>query len=226
MNTYNPTYWLKNSDANDTAQHLTAMVPQVGEIVSVFLPDEQCPHEGEIAGFIWKPALSEINGWSEQPSEIGDSNIIVATVRKAQSGNRAGLPQFIQECVIAKSIEWQLDVHECTPFLLACAQSAAAAISQLGTTNAFLSSGESHWSGVADIQGYIYLCANWYEEHLEMLLKKEEGKLASYFQEWDYPGGVEIDIGRRLLSTAETAGAQKIIASAVALRDTTYPIVD
>lgn len=222
MKTYCPSYWTRSASVDYSAAQLllSDIAPRPGETVSVFLPDEQRPSDGEIVQLIWMPPFSEMNGWSEQPSEIKHSYMIIGTIRKTEIQTRTLQSPEIQKLIISRSIEWQFDIVERTPFIQACAQAASINPGEPSPASSILFLEAPHWSGVAVVQGYTYLCATLYESHIQLLLKQEAGTLVSYFQEHTYPGGFQIEVGRRSLPSTETLKYQEIVNKANALKDT------
>lgn len=76
---------------------LSEIVPEAGEVLPVFFDRDQYPSEGELAEFIWKPPMAEINGWDSHPSELMHSYLIVGSASKPKVSAIANQPAAMHD---------------------------------------------------------------------------------------------------------------------------------
>ncbi len=192
---------------------LSEIVADAGEVLPVFFDRDRHPSEGELAEFIWKPPMAEMNGWDSHPSELMHSYLVVGSVSKPKVSAIANQPAAMRDDLDKWAVEFQLNVFGRMAFLASCSRNNA----DLGPRSPcayFLAEEESRWAGLAKVDGYLYLKGNRYEEHIEMILEPVAGSLTSVFQRCDTPGRSEIEVGRRTLTPKETSLVMSILAAA------------
>lgn len=95
MNTYLPLFWATDLgiDYGAPTLYLRDLLPAVGQNTLAAFDWQAHLTPGETLQLIWCPPVSDLNGWSEQPSEIALSHLLRARVIRAlpSAANAHGL---------------------------------------------------------------------------------------------------------------------------------------
>jgi hypothetical protein len=82
MKIYCPMFWSLDQGIDYSAPiiQLADIVPRAGQTTFAYFDRHDTLHIGETLQLIWCPPVSDLNGWSEQPSEIAHSYLLQARV--------------------------------------------------------------------------------------------------------------------------------------------------
>jgi hypothetical protein len=226
LNIYAPIFWpnAPGIDHRAATLALDALLPAAGSTTLAFFDQQDALHVGDAIGVIWCPTVSDLNGWSEQPSEIAASYLLSATVvsagRAAQPSARD--PNFIHR----GKLEYDLQIHSrdrLIPALQATQpDSGAWRLQAIGTPNgSLLAWDEIVWAGQATVEGLIYLAATTgHETYLELLIEPDGEAFTGLFSLHMSPGGTDYGLGRRHFSSDELRAVRHALALAKPLHDT------
>ncbi|WP_146218981.1 hypothetical protein [Undibacterium pigrum] len=194
--------------------------------------------------------MTEMNGWSEQPSDILHSYIVTGQltfVRQVLQGDKDATPL---ERMVEKSLEYELLITDVQPFLKMCAavkmmqpelwQERYGSKTLSGMLQAQNNSetlfnhisdtewAQVRWAGTAKAGNYIYLIFNRYEIHYETLLQQEGDQLFVHYLSFATYHQSDRYITRKKLLIKENEGIKSLIARAVALKDSfgDYLLID
>ncbi|MDP1977695.1 hypothetical protein [Undibacterium sp.] len=247
-----PVLWGRPADVDCGVKQLklSEILPKTGQTINVYFSEDDSPVYKENPHVLWKPPLTEMNGWSEQPSDILHSHIVAGQLkflRQVLRGNEEATPL---ERMIEKSLEYELLVTDVQPFLKMCdavknmspelwqeryGSKTLSGILQVQNNRGALFDyvndtewAEVYWAGTANAGSYIYLIFQHYEVHYEALLQQEENQLFVHYFSLDMYCQTERYITRKKLSSKENEGIKSLMARAVALKDSfgDYLLID
>lgn len=227
---YLPTFWPNGPEIDHSAPTLTLddLLPDIGGTAFACFDKHDRPHAGDTVRLLWTPPVSDINGWSEQPSEIALSYLLTANVSSEATlvslsdGNRHPILQekyryalriLARERLLPALKNFPADANPWTLPVTATAQG----ITQLWD--------EVHWCGKATVEGLIYLAATTSEASMEMLLDKEDENLIGLFSMHFNPGGSNFCLGRQRLTSIEQNVMRRAIDRAQPLADSQAPYI-
>lgn len=178
---------------------------------------------------LWIPPVSDINGWSEQPSEIALSYLLTAKVISEATlmAPSERDPNFILrgKCRYTLNVlarERLLDVLK-TLTVEADSWSLPTVATDQGITQLW---DEVYWCGVASVEGLIYLVANTRNEgFMELLLSKEGEHLTGLFSLELNPSGIQCNLGKHRLTAMEQHSIQRAMHNAQPLLDSQAPYI-
>jgi len=226
VHTYFPTFWPNGPDVDHSAAmvHLHDLLPAVGTTTVAYFDRHDRVPVGETVRLIWTPPVSDLNGWSEQPSEIAMSYLLIANVL-----SDAGVPtrterdpRFLHE----GKQTYELEILSCERLLSALKASPADSgewrlQSIGGERGVHLAWDEVSWCGKASVEGLTYLTASTrHEAHLELLLELDGDEITGLFSLHIDPGGSFFDFGRQRLTAVEKRSVQQALDRADPLHDT------
>nr|WP_315448707.1 hypothetical protein [uncultured Pseudomonas sp.] len=218
MKIYWPMFWSQHRgiDYGAATLRLDEILPSVGERTFAFFDNNDLPADGETIHLVWCPPVSDLNDWSEQPSEIAQSYLLKANVvgaaqapastteasRRAHSGKR----------------EYELDVLSCERFLsvLQALPAHSNPWDLLGNAWAWE---RISWSGSAVVEGLTYLTATANEAFMELIVEEADEQIIGLFSLHIDPGGVFQDFGRKTLTGEERRLIKQALDTAQTLHD-------
>lgn len=247
-----PVLWGRPADVDYGAKQLklSDILPKAGQTIQVNFYEDDSPAYKEIPYVLWRPPLSEMNGWSDHPSDIFHSYIVTGQVqflRHVQRGKDEATPL---DKMIENSLEYELLITDVQPFLNICdlaktmptalwqehyVSKTLSGLLQAQSTQETLFDYIDHaqwenvgWVGMANIGNYIYLHFSRYEEHYEVLLQQEGKDLFVHYFSLDVYRGINRYITRKKLTAGENAGIKSLMARAIVLEDSfgDYLLVD
>ncbi|ERO60403.1 hypothetical protein [Pseudomonas piscis] len=223
LRTCSPLFWSPDLgiDYGAATLSLRDLLPQVGQGISAFFEPQDRLMVGETLQLIWHPPVSDINGWSEQPSELAHSHLLRARV----SGPQQSPAQPMHDLHRGRQ-RFALQVLACTPLLAALQaqplEQQAWSLPGIGRPQgACLSWDEAHGCGRADIVGLTCLsAANGNEGMMEMILEIIGDQVSGLLSVHLGPGGNTYEFGRRVLAGAELIAIRRALEHARPLQDT------
>jgi hypothetical protein len=226
MKTYCPMFWSQDQGIDYSAPilHLKDIVPSVGKRTFAFFDSHDRLDVGEILLLIWCPPVSDLNGWSEQPSEIAQSHLLKAKVVGAAQAPEQSAERLHN--VHHGKLKYPLDILSCERFLPALQavqeDSTSWYLQETGTANGnFLAWDELHWCGSAVVEGLTYLTASTSSEtYMELILKVADDEIIGLFSLHMNPGGDSYDFGRKRLTGEERRAVKHALNIAQPLHDT------
>ena len=226
MKTYCPMFWSLDQGIDYSAPilHLKDIVPSVGKRTFAFFDSHDRLDVGEILLLIWCPPVSDLNGWSEQPSEIAQSHLLKAKVVGAAQASEPSAERLHN--VHHGKLKHELDILSCERFLPALQalqeDSTSWHLQQVGTANGnFLAWDELHGCGSAVVEGLTYLTASTSSEtYMELILKVADDEIIGLFSLHMNPGGDSYDFGRKRLTGEERRAVKHALNIAQPLHDT------
>lgn|GEM_PF-1399638 len=247
-----PVLWGRPVDVDYGAEQLklSEILPKTGQTIKVYFSEDDSPAYKENPHVLWKPPVTEMNGWSEQPSDILHSYIVTGQLtflRQVPQGNKDATPL---ERMLEKSLEYELLITDVQPLLKMCdavkmmlpelwqerygSKTPSGLLQVLNNREALFEYvndtewTEVYWAGTAKAGNYIYLIFQHYEVHYEALLQKEENQLFVHYFSLDMYRQTERSIMRKKLATRENEGIKSLIARAVVLNDSfgDYLLID
>ncbi|MGF6207989.1 hypothetical protein [Pseudomonas frederiksbergensis] len=216
---YRPRFWSLDSGVDYSAPviHLNDIVPAVGQKTFAFFDRDDRLEAGATILLIWCPPVSDLNGWSEQPSEIAQSHFLKAHVVGAAHASPHSTPDSDRK--------YELEILSCERLLPALQASRGGSTSWnlqgIGSAQgSFLAWDELHWCGRAVVEGFTYLTANTSNEaHLELILEESGDELIGLFSVHIDPGGTFHEMGRKRLTGEERRVIQQALKLAHPLHD-------
>lgn len=231
MDIYFPTFWPNGPEIDHSAPTvaLDALLPEIGSTVFAYFDKHARPHAGDTVRAIWTPPVSDINGWSEQPSEIASSYLLTANVFSEATlvTPSDGEPHLIlqrkyRHALRILSRERLLPALKTFPVDANAWKLPATATAQ-GITQLW---DEAHWCGKATVEGLIYLTATTPgEDSMDVLLDEEDENLIGLFSMLLNPGGSDISLGRQPLTSIEQNVMRRAIDRAQPLADSQVPYI-
>lgn len=229
MNIYCPTFWPNGPRVDHRAATLAlqTLLPALGGTTSACFDHYDRPAAGETVQLLWTPPVSDINGWSEQPSEIALSYLLTAKVVSDATLEQSsdGDPNFILRGKYRYALkilarERLLSVIKKMP-----AEGKPWGLPLTATAQGFTQFwAEVHWCGKAAVEGLIYLAASTRNEaRLELLLDKEGEDLVGLFSMHLNPSGASFNLGRQRLTAVEQSAVRRAMAGAQLLVDSQAP---
>lgn len=225
MKTYCPTFWSRDSGVDYSASviRLNDILPTAGQNTFAYFDNNDCLRVGETILLIWCPPVSDLNGWSEQPSEIALSHLLKANV-VAEVQASAPSAAEIHPAHYGKR-KYELDIQSCERFLTALdtlqEDPTSWHLHTIGSAQGnFLNWDEVSWCGSAAIDGFTYLTANTSNEaYMELILKEVENEIIGLFSVHIDPGGTVYEFGRKRLTGQELWVIKQALNIAHPLRD-------
>ncbi|WP_017901852.1 hypothetical protein [Pseudomonas asplenii] len=226
MNTYFPMFWPNGPDVDHSAPtiHINDLLPAVGTTTVAYFEGYDRVLVGETVRLIWTPPVSDLNGWSEQPSEIAMSHLLIAKVLSdtgAPARTERDLPfmhagkQTYQLEILSR--ERLLTVLKASP--VDSGDWTLQGVS--GERGVHLAWDEVSWCGKATVEGFTFLTANTSAEAwLELLLELEGEEITGFFSLHVDPGGSVFGFGRKRLTAVEKQSIQRALDRAYLLHDT------
>lgn len=219
MKIYRPRFWSLDSGIDYSAPviHLNDIVPAVGKKTFAFFDRDDRLEAGATILLIWCPPVSDLNGWSEQPSEIAQSHLLKAHV--------IGVAQACAQPAPNGERKYELEILACERLLPALQalpeESTSWNLQGIGSEQGnFLAWDELHWCGRALVEGFTYLTANTSNEaHLELILEESGDELFGLFSVHIDPGGTFHEMGRKQLTGEERRVVERAIKLAHPLQD-------
>ncbi|MGC5703349.1 hypothetical protein J4P02_24430 [Pseudomonas sp. NFXW11] len=223
LRTLAPLFWSPDLgiDYGAPSLSLAQLLPKVGQPASAYFERQDYIQLGETLQLIWCPPLSDLNGWSEQPSEIAHSQLLQVQISAAQAMPEAplhGVHQGLQR--------YRFQVLSCTPLLVFLqAQPLAPEAWQLARVGDQHGHSRVNWDrargcGRAQVQGLTYLVASdGHEGYMEMLFEESEQQLVGLLSVYLSPSGNDYHLGRRVLEGDEQRAIRQALAHAEPLRD-------
>lgn len=223
MRTLAPLFWSPDLGIDYAAPSLSLdqLLPKVGQTASAYFERLNHIQPGETLQLIWCPPVSDLNGWSEQPSEIAQSHLL-----RVRIDGPAPMPPAPLLDIHQGQQRYRFQVLSCTP-LLAFLQAqpldpAAWQLARIGDEhgNTRLNWDAPRWCARAQVQGLTYLVAgDGHEGHMQMLLDVGEQQWVGLLSVYLSPGGNDYDLGRRVLEGAELRSIRQALAKARPLSD-------
>ncbi|AUY32789.1 hypothetical protein EON09_09415 [Pseudomonas soli] len=223
MQTYWPLFWPNSSKVDHSAPQvrLDALLPVVGTVTLAYFERHERIQIDETVRLIWCPSVSDLNGWSEQPSEIAFSHVLQArvvaldaapesTINAAHFGLRGHMLEV-------------LSLERLLPALRGWANGTGAwSLPQAAAGDGSLQLwAELNWCGRAEVAGYIYLVGNTRaESHLELILERDGDNLVGLFHVQRNPAGTFFDFGATYSTELERCLLERVLNSAQPLCDT------
>lgn len=238
-----PVLWGRPANVDYGAEQLklSDILPKIGQTINVYFSEDDSPVYKESPHVLWKPPLTEMNGWSDHPSDILHSYVVTGQVkflRQVPRGNDDATPL---ERMIEKSLEYELLVTDVQPLLKMCdmvktmsselwqeryGSKTLSDLLQARNNNETLFGyaddsdwDDVRWVGMASIGDYIYLNFSCYEAYYDLLLQQEGKQLFVHYFSADICGLIERYIAYKKLPSSENAGLKSLMARAVALKD-------
>ncbi len=232
MKVFKPILWdaACGVDYGADSIELARIVPRVGECRWVYLDKYDHLEDGQAISCIWSPPISDVNGWSEQPSEIALSYVVTGT---AHLKSRETVSQHIQNSeyfqhIASTSLPLEIDVQSARPLidmLALAAPDGTFSLPMLGTLTGdtvplWL---DSKNINAAKVAGYIYLTTQNHETRLEALVRiTDEQVVLAYHHYWP-PCESECVILNNHLGGDERALFEHLISIAEPINDSSRP---
>ncbi|BBB64815.1 hypothetical protein UNDYM_0562 [Undibacterium sp. YM2] len=247
-----PVLWGRPADVDYGAAQLklSDILPKTGQTTNVYFSEDDSPVYKESPHVLWTPPLTEINCWSDHPSDILHSYIVtgqVKFIRQIPQDNEDATPL---ERMIEKKLEYELLITDVQPLLKLCdmVKTMSAELWQEhygsktlsgllqarndnGTLFGYADDSDwdaVRWIGMANIGDYIYLNFSCHEAHYDLLLQQEGKQLFVHYFSADICGLIERYIAYKKLPSSENTGLKSLMARAVALKDSfgDYLLID
>ncbi|MFS2069678.1 hypothetical protein ACEN9D_13020 [Pseudomonas sp. CT11-2] len=224
MKTYCPLFWSEDLGVDYSAPviNLKDILPTVGKNTFAFFDNTDSLLPGDTILLIWFPPASNLNGWSDQPSEIALSHLLNANVVGAAQASEppveATHPHYGKR-------KYELDILSSERFLtvLQALQEDATSwhLSTIGSAQGpFLAWDEVSWCGSAVVEGFTYLTASTpHEVHMELIVEMANEEIIGLFSVHIDPGGTFYEFGRRRLTWSELRAIKQALNIARPLHD-------
>lgn len=216
MKIYCPMFWSLDQGIDYSAPtiHLADIVPRAGQTACAYFDRSDTLHIGETLQLIWCPPVSDLNGWSEQPSEIAHSYLLQARV--------VGAVQFS-----SSSMHLSMGKQRFELAVLSCEKLLSALRALPEDSGAWhLQHNALAWeelteSGIAVIDGLTYLNASAaHEVFMELILEVTQEQIVGFFSLHSDPGGMYQEIGRTRFTGDELRIVRHALDRARVLHDT------
>ncbi|MBK5529182.1 hypothetical protein JFT91_13585 [Pseudomonas sp. TH08] len=218
MKIYWPMFWSQHRgiDYGTATLRLDDILPGVGKSTFAFFDINDLPADGETIDLVWTPPVSDLNGWSEQPSEIAQSYLLQAKVLGATQPT-APTTEASRRIHCGKR-EYALDVVSCERFLAVLQALAPHANPWHLLSNAWAWERIS-WCGSAVVEGLTYLTATSNEAYMELIVEEAGEQIIGLFSLHMDPGGACEEFGKKILMGEERRLIRQALDSAQALHD-------
>ncbi|MFJ4194145.1 hypothetical protein [Pseudomonas sp. NPDC089534] len=211
-----PQFWSQDNgiDYGAPVLHLRDLLPRVGGNVCADFDGHVLVSAGATLHVIWCPPVSDLNGWSEQPSEIGQSFVLEADVVRSLPSSIPGRRRF------------ELNVLSCERLLTVLRALLDDVEAALTPEQRFIQPDrqawdEVSWSGRAAVEEFTYLTASTPHEAFMALIVKEVGDgVIGLFSLHSDPGGDFCALGGKRLVGEELATIKRALDTAQPLLDT------
>ncbi|MFZ6873296.1 hypothetical protein ACO0LF_14675 [Undibacterium sp. Di27W] len=238
-----PVLWGRLADVDYGAKQLklSEILPKTGQTINVYFSEDDSPVYKENPHVLWKPPLTEMNGWSEQPSDILHSYIVTGQVKFLRQVLRSNDDVTPLEKMVEKSLEYELLITDVQPLLKMCdavknmspelwqeryGSKTLSGLLQVQNNREALFNyingtewAEVRWAGTAKAGNYLYLIFNRYEVHYETLLQQEGEQLFVHYFSFATYRQSDRYIARKKLLTKENEGIKSLLARAAELKD-------
>ena len=228
MKVYKPILWDEAAGVNYGADsiELAQIVPHAGEWRRVYLDKYDRVKDGQAMSCVWCPPFTDVNGWSEQPSEIALSYIVTGTAHvksgKVASHHIQSSPYF--QHIASTSLAIEIEVHSAQPLfdtLELAAPDRTFSLPMIGTLSGaakslWLDSGKINSANVA---GYIYLTTQCHETLLEALVRITDEQLVLAYHHYWPPCESECVVLNNHLVGDDRALFERLIAIAKPIND-------
>lgn len=247
-----PVLWGRPADLDYDAKQLklSEIQPKTGQTIHVYFSEDDSPVYKENPHVLWKPPLTEMNGWSEQPSDISHSYVVTGQLKFLRQVPRGNDDVTPLERMIEESLEYELLITNVRPLLKVCdtVKSTSPELWQERYGSKTLSGllkvqnnrealfdyvndtewKEVYWAGTANVGSYIYLIFQHYEVHYEVLLQQEGNQLFVHYFSLDMYRQTDRCITCKKLPDKENEGIKSLMARAIALKDSfgDYLLID
>jgi hypothetical protein len=222
IKTLRPLFWSAEQgiDYSATPLLLNDLLPAVGQATSAFFDNQERLVPGQPLQLIWCPPVSDLNGWDEQPSEIGQSQLLqVKVIGPALAPSLPAHPihQGLQQ--------YPLEVLACEPLLPALRAQredpGAWQLQSVGTAHgSHLSWDRLRGCRRAEVQGLTYLTGSGGgESMMELILEVTDDAVFGLLSVHLDPGGHFHDLGRRRLLGDELRAIRQALKTAETLKD-------
>ncbi|MBC3910540.1 hypothetical protein [Undibacterium umbellatum] len=247
-----PVLWGRPAGVDYGAKQLklSEILPTTGQTINAYFSEDDSPVYKENPHVLWTPPLTEMNDWSDNPSEILHSYIVTGQVkflRQVLRGNEEATPL---ERMIEKSLEYELLITDVQPILKMCdlvktmspelwqeryGSKTLSGLLQVQNSKETLFDyindtdwARVNWAGMANAGSYIFLSFNRHELHYETLLQQEGNQLFVHYFSFTTYRQSDRYITRKKLSAKENEGIKSLMARAVALKDSfgDYLLID
>lgn len=239
MKIHIPVLWGRpaNIDYLDRYIKLSAILPQAGQTVKAYFSQDDRPVDGKICKFLWRPPLSEMNGFSDYSKEILHSYVVTGHGEFRQYIARDKIEKSPLNDILGNSLEYALSITDVEVFLDICNEvtdipsNFMFAYCMRQTPSGYINEltwKEAYWSGLTYIDDYCFLRFHLQEIYVEMLLKQEAPGLIVHYLSVTGACGEHHMIGRQKFTVEEYECIQSLIAKAVLLSDTgmDYLLID
>jgi len=228
---YWPAFWPNGPEIDHSAPTLTLdeLLPDIGGTAFACFDKHDRPHAGDTVRLLWTPPVSDINGWSEQPSEIALSYLLTANVCSEATlvSPSDGNPHLILQGKYRHALRI-LARERLLPALKDFPSNANSWRLPVTATDRGITQlwDEVHWCGKATVEGLTYLTASTPNEaFMEVLLEKEDENLIGLFSMHLNPGGSNFNLGRQRLTSIEQNVMWRVIDRAQPLADSQAPYI-
>ncbi len=253
MKIHEPVYWCRPVGVDYGAKQIkmSAILPKTGRTIQVSFYKDESPAHKENLHVLWKPPATEMNGWSDQPSDILHSYIVTGQVQFLRQFHRSKNDDAtLFDGLLENSMEYEMLITDVQPFLSICdlAKTMPTTLWQehygSKTVSGLLQAkndqetlfdyiDRAEWGqvrnvGMANLGNYFYLHFTQYEEHYDVLLQQEGKDLFVHYFSVDVFNGIDRYITHKKLTAGENAGIKSLMARAVVLEDSfgDYLLVD
>lgn len=232
MKVHIPTLWnhAPSVDYSADSIELARIVPRSGARRRVYLSKSEDIADGQKITCIWSPPASEVNGWTEQPSEIALSYVVTGIAHLAPSApgyEDIGEVDYFRY-VAGTYLGVDIDVHHVRPLIETLTLSAPDSMFRLPTLGTISGKSIPLWldsEGVscAKVAGYIYLFTTSCETLLQALVRKTEKTIILGFHEYSPPHTCESFILNNPLSLQDQELFEHLISVAEPIEDMFKP---
>lgn len=217
-----PLFWSTDLgiDYGAPTLRLSELLPVVGAQSSAFFEQQERILIGDTLQLIWSPPVADLNGWSEQPSEIALSQLL-----RVRITGPAPEPPTPRNALYHGRHRYRFLVLSCQPLPAALR---AQPLAPHAWHMPLIENGQGScltWEAIdncsrAEVQGLIYLSAyRRHETYMEMFIEDVGGQLFGLLSVHLGPGGDDYDFGRRLLEGAELRAIRRALDMARPLKD-------
>ncbi|KAE9642234.1 hypothetical protein EJA70_19680 [Pseudomonas sp. PB103] len=216
MKIYSPMFWSLDQGIDYSAPiiQLADIVPRAGQTTFAYFDHHDTLHIGETLQLIWCPPVSDLNGWSEQPSEIAHSYLLQARVVRPVPSSASSMHLSRGKHRFELSV---LSRENLLSALRALPEDSGAWHLQHNA----LTWEELTACGTAVVDGLTYLNASArHEAFMELILEVTEEQIVGFFSLHSDPGGMYQQIGRKRFTGEELRIVRHALDTAHVLHDT------
>lgn len=231
MDIYWPTFWPNGPKIDHRAPTVTLdeLLPDIGGNACAYFDKYDRPCAGDTVRLLWTPPVSDINGWSEQPSEIALSYLLTANVSSeaALVSPSGGNPHLIHQGKYRHTFRILARERLLPALKIFPADANTWKLPVTATDQGFTPLlNEVRWCGKATVEGLTYLAVTASNEtYMEMLVDKEDEDFIGLFFMHVNPGGSDFNLGRQPLTSIEQNLIRSLINRAQPLADSQAPYI-